>query len=194
MSTSHILVLPAQELAALQAAAQTPQFAHLLNQLPAFKVALDNPLPDALHWVADGAVAAAQKAKENTNYPEDWDDLIAAARELRSGHKKLCALQDAALAGYTPPAQGAKACPCCGGTRFASSYSKACSNWFEVPHLEFKADYTYMPCGMGVPGDGDGPSLEVCLDCGRIQNDTYPLPDDVLQARVAEYNAERDYE
>lgn len=85
---------------------------------------------------------------------------------------------------------GNTVCPCCTGRRIVSVYSKACNyNWFDIPYLGFETK-GYMPSNMGIPGDGDGPDIEVCLDCGRVVNGEYPLPDDVLQQRVVKYKEE----
>jgi hypothetical protein len=98
------------------------------------------------------------------------------------------ALQAARAQANTPSATGSRACPCCGGKRFVHAYSKACNaNWFSIPHLDFSTDYTYMPSNLGIPGDGDGPSLTVCLDCGRVQDTQYPLSDDELRRRIKRY-------
>lgn len=189
MAQSHLLVLPAQELAVLQSAAErSPCFAHLLKQLPGFQVA--HPLPDTLVEVAGGAREAAYAVRANTNYPEDWDDLLAQAAAQLTARGQVREAQEAALSAYVPLADNPDACPCCGGSRFARSQSTGNGHWFELPHLGFKADRTYTPSKMGIPTGGDGPYIKVCLDCGRVINGEYPLSDDVLQARIEAYRFE----
>jgi hypothetical protein len=136
MAKSHILALPKQELAALLRAAQTPAYATLFQQLPAFRNALGQM-----------------------------------------------------VAGGTPPDTPTRnTCPCCGGARFVRIQSKACNlNWLDIPHLGFEAERCYMPSGTGIPGSGDGPSLAVCLDCGRVQGGEYPLGDKELGRRIKLY-------
>lgn len=184
------LILPAQELAELQSAAeQSPAFAHLLKRLPGFQFALANPLPDSVAFVARGAQLAADKVQENTNYPHDWDDLITAAEQLEDACQRACEQQAAAQASDTPPDAAPDACPCCGGVRFARSQSVGNMHWFELRHLGFSADNTYTPSQMGIP-TGGGPYVKVCLDCGRVVNGVYPLPAEVLQERIRAYRYE----
>lgn len=185
MAESRVLVLPAQELAVLQSAAeQSPYFAHLLKQLPGLKVALAHSLPDSLTEVAVGARDAASQVQANTHYPEDWDDLKTQAAELAHGRHALRQAQEAALAARTPLDADPKACPCCGSTRRIWAYSKG-TNWGGIPHLGFEYD-GYMPSDLGIPAaGGDGPQLEVCLVCGHILNGEFPLDDETLKARVA---------
>lgn len=187
MAQSHLLVLPAQELAVLQSAAeQSPYFAHLLKQLPGFQVALAHPLPDTLADVAGGAREAAAAARANTNYPEDWDDLIAKAQAHLAAYGQLQDAQEAALAAPVPLDDNPDACPCCGSTRYARAYSRACDqNCFSIPHLGYKQDDGYFPSELGIPGVSDGVFVDVCLDCGRVRNAQYPLSDDQLNAGIA---------
>jgi hypothetical protein len=190
MAKSHIIALPSQELSELRCAAAAPQFAQLFEQLPFFRAALLAPVDNEIDDLADVAKDAIREACANTNHPEEW----APGRRLATRMQMQLSGQAAAKAATPPlPAPkpyGNQQCPCCGGKRIASVYSKACNgNYFRIKHLDFEAD-GYMPSNFGIPGDGDGPSIEVCLDCGRVVNGEYPLPDDVLQQRVTQYKVE----
>lgn len=208
MASRHLLPVPAHELSVLLSAAENPQFVPLFAQLPAFRLSLLNPIADELRLLASGALDAVREVRANTNYPEDWDTVEAVATRMREGHEHLRLLHDTLPAPEVTPEvtpevdpevdpldapadDGPHAVCACGGHRFASVMSKACNaNWFNLPHLKFETDYTYMPSGMGIPGDGDGPNLAVCLDCGRVQGGEYPLSDNELRRRIDKYNAE----
>lgn len=188
MAKRHLISLPAQELSALLCAVNAPHLSAFFDQLPAFRAALQAPVDDSLRQLAYAAQEAIRDAVGNTQYPEDWDDT----RELVTRLIQQKEAQEGAQAGIAarplPKAHGNKTCVCCGGSRIATVYSKACNgNYFGIPHLGFEVSHGYMPSNMGVPGSGDGPELEVCLDCGRVVNGVYPLPDDTLKARIAEY-------
>lgn len=187
MTTSFVLALPAQELEQLRTAAATsPQFAYLLAKLPGFQAALDHPIPNLLLELAHEARDAAYRVQDNTQYPEDWVDLINNCETIRDATKACCLAQQKAVADHTPPAS--TGCPACGGHRRVFSQSAGDAHWLSIPHLEFQADYTYTPANMGIPKDGgDGPSLSVCLDCGRVQNGVYPVSDEHLVDRIAQY-------
>lgn len=190
MALSHLIALPSQELSALLCAATTPQFAQLFEQMPFFRAALLAPVDNDLDALADWAKDAIGEVRANTNHPEDWTP----GRRLATKLPMQLQAQEAAQAEMpvlpAPKPQGNEQCPCCGKKRIAIVYSKACdSNWFGISHLGFEAN-GYLPSNMGIPGDGDGPSLEVCLDCGRVVNCEYPVPDDVLQQRIAQYKGE----
>jgi hypothetical protein len=190
MAQSHLLALPAQELAVLLDAASKPQFAALFARIPAFRAALDAPIDDMLLKVAHATRQAISEVARNTNHQDDWaDDRKLAGRLIT---QKLAQFEAQRTATAQPiPETDSTACACCGGKRFARVYSKACnSNWFSIPHLGFQVDYTYMPSNMGIPGDGDGPNLSVCLDCGRVQGEQYPLSDDELRGRIAKYEGD----
>lgn len=190
MANSHLIALPAQELSALLCAATAPQFAQLFAQLPSFRAALLAPVDDELRALAGAADQAISAACANTNYPEDWDDERARVERLRTQKQAQDAAQAAAPLRPVPKKYGNTTCPCCTGARIARVYSKACDyNYFDIPHLGFSTE-GYMRSNMGIPGDSDGPSIEVCLDCGRIVNGEYPLPEDVLKQRVAQYKEE----
>lgn len=190
MAKSHLIALPSQELSALLCAATAAQYAQLFEQLPAFRAALLAPVDDELRALAGAADSAISAACANTNYPEDWDDARERAERLRTQKRAQEAAQAAAPQLPAIKAHGNTKCPCCAGNRIARVYSKACDyNYFDIPHLGFSTE-GYMRSNMGIPGDSDGPSIEVCLDCGRIVNGEYPLPEDVLQQRVAKYKGE----
>jgi hypothetical protein len=190
MAQSHLIALPSQELSALLCAATAPQFAQLFDQLPSFRAALRAPVDDELRALAGAADQAISAACANTNYPEDWDDDRARVERLRTQKQAQEAAQASAPPRPAPKKYGNTTCPCCAGARIARVYSKACnSNWFDIKHLGFETE-GYMPSDMGIPGDGDGPGIEVCLDCGRIVNGEFPLPENVLHARVAKYKEE----
>lgn len=187
MAQSHLIALPTQELSALLCAVNAPQFASLFAQTPAFRAALQAPVEDSILELAQATQDAIRQVARNTQYPEDWD----AVRDLASRLSQQKQAQDAAQAsGPTrnkAKRYGNKVCTCCGGERIASVYSKACnSNYFSIPHMDFEV-HGYMPRVMGIPGSGDGPELEVCLDCGRVVNEEYPITDEMLKQRIAEY-------
>lgn len=190
MAKSHLIALPSQELSALLCAATAPQYTQLFELVPAFRAALLAPVDDELCALAGAADQAISAACANTNYPEDWDADRERAARLRTQKRAQEAAQAAAPKTAAPKKYGNTVCPCCAGGRIATVYSKACnSNWFDIKHLGFETE-GYMPSSMGIPGDGDGPAIEVCLDCGRIVNGEYPVPEDVLQQRVAKYKGE----
>lgn len=191
MAKSHIITLPSQELSALLCAATAPQFAQLFDQLPAFRAALLAPVDNNLHALTSVVTHAIREVCANTNYPEDW----APAQRLAERVQQQLQAQEAAQAELpsrpAPKEYGNKQCPCCGGGRIASVFASARDcNYFRISHLDFEKEGGYMPSGFGIPGCGDGPSIEVCLDCGRVVNGEYPLPEDVLQQRVAKYKEE----
>ncbi len=191
MAQSHLFALPAQELAVLLEAASKPQFAALFAQLPSFRAALDAPIDDLLLKLAHATRQAIGEVARNTNHPEDWaDDRKLAGRLIT---QKLAQYEAQQTAKTQPvPEPDSTGCACCSGKRFARVFSKACnSNWFSIPHLGFKVDNTYMTSELGIPGDGDGPSLSVCLECGRVQDECYPLSDDELRRRIANYEGGR---
>lgn len=190
MAQSHLIALPAQELSALLCAVNAPQFASLFAQTPAFRAALQAPIDDSILELAQASQDAIREVARNTQYPEDWEG----ARQLAHRLIQQKQAQDAAQASSParPPAKkyGNKVCTCCGGERIASVYSKACNaNFFSIPHLAFKWD-GYMPSALGIPGSGDGPELEVCLDCGLVVNGEYPITDELLKQRIAKYQEE----
>lgn len=190
MANGHLIALPAQELSALQCAVTAPQFATLFDQLPAFRAALQAPVADDLLQLAYAAEDAFREVCGNTQYPEDWDDVRELANQLIQQKKA----QIKAQANTTPRPEakkyGNKVCTCCGGGRVASVFAKACNvNFFSIPHLGFDVN-SYMPTNLGIPGQGDGPQIDVCLDCGRVVNGKYPLTDETLKQRIAEYENE----
>jgi len=190
MAKSHLIALPSQELSALLCAATAPQYAQLFAQLPAFRAALMAPVDDALESLAGAASSAISAACANTNYPEDWDADRELIERLRTQKHAQETAQAAGPQLPAPKAYGNTICPCCAGGRIVRVTSRACDyNYFDIPHLGFSTE-GYMRSNMGIPGDSDGPSIEVCLDCGRIVNGEYPLPEDVLQQRVAKYKGE----
>jgi hypothetical protein len=191
MAKSHLIALPEQELSALLCAATAPQFAQLFEQLPSFRAALLAPVDNELDSLAAWTKDAIGEVIGNTNHPEDWTPGRRLASRLQKQLQAQENAQSEAPQRPTPKPHGNTQCPCCTGPRIARVYSKACNcNWFDIKHLGFEAD-GYMPSDMGIPGDGDGPAIEVCLDCGRIVNGEYPLPEDVLLQRVAKYKEER---
>ena len=191
MAQSHLLALPAQELAALLNAANAPQHAALFALVPSFRAALRAPVVDDLIYIASSARNAIGEARANTNYPEDWDAACESIDATVQQKREQVAAQADAAPAPEPTPHGNKTCPCCAGSRIASVFSKACnSNWFAIPHLGFEVDYGYMPSNLGIPGSGDGPEIEVCLDCGRVANGVFPLPEAELLARVAKYQEE----
>ena len=190
MAQRHLISLPSQELSALLCAATAPQYAQLFEQLPAFLAALRTPVDDELRQLADAAGDAIRDAAANSQRPENWDFDREIADRLLAQKKIQESAQAEAPTRAAPKPHGNTQCPCCAGSRIATVYSKACnSNWFDIKHLGFETD-GYMPSNMGIPGYGDGPSIEVCLDCGRIVNGEYPLPEEELQRRVAKYKEE----
>lgn len=187
MTTQHLIALPSQELSTLLCATTAPQFAQLFDQLPFFRAALQAPVDDRLIALATSVLAAIGEVRNNTNYPEDWDDDCVMAEQLLTQKRTQMTVQADAPARPAPKLHGNTVCTCCMSHRIARVYSKACNcNWFSIPHLGFKAE-GYMPSNMGIPGDSDGPSIELCLDCGRVVNGVYPLPADVLKQRVDAY-------
>lgn len=187
MAKSHLIALPEQELSALLCAATAPQFAQLFEQLPSFRAALVAPVDNELDSLADWTKDAIGEVIGNTNYPEDWTP----GRGLASRLQKQLQAQERAQAEApqrpAPKRHGNTQCPCCAGGRIVRLCSRACDyNYLNIPHLAFSTE-GYMPSNMGIPGDSDGPAIEVCLDCGRVVNGEYPFPDEVLQQRVAKY-------
>jgi hypothetical protein len=73
MAKSHLIALPAQELAVLLRVANAPQYAALFAQLPALRAALQSPIDDLLLKLAHVTREAIGYVASNTNYPEDWD-------------------------------------------------------------------------------------------------------------------------
>lgn len=191
MAHSHLIALPAQELAALLNAANAPQHAALFALVPSFRAALTAPVIDDLLYIAGEARQAISAARDNTQYPEDWDAACERIDTVVEQKKAQKAAQAAAPSLPEPKPWGNRTCPCCAGTRIAAVQSKACDlNWFDIRHLGFAAHGCYMPSDLGIPDGGDGPMLEVCLDCGRVANGVYPLPENVLQERIAKYEEE----
>lgn len=187
MAQSHLIALPAQELSALLNAANAPQHAALFALVPSFRAALLAPVVDDLLYIAGEARQAISAARDNTQYPEDWDDACECIDAAVAQKKAQKAAQAAAPQLPEAKPYGNRTCPCCAGTRIAVVYAKACnSNFFMIPHLDFEA-HGYMPSNLGIPGSGDGPEIEVCLDCGRVANGQFPLLEPELQKRVAEY-------
>lgn len=190
MAKRHLISLPAQELSALLCAVQAPQFAALFERVPAFRAALQHPIDDELTSLANEATDAIREVRGNTSYPEDWDYAQDLADRLRQQMDAQRDAQACVPSLPSPKPYGNDACTCCGGRRIVSVYAKACnSNVFSIPHLAFEV-FSYMPSKLGIPGSGDGPELEVCLDCGRVVNGVYPLTDETLKARIAKYQEE----
>lgn len=190
MAQSHLIALPAQELSALLNAASAPQHVALFALVPSFRAALLAPVDDDLLYLAGAARSAIRDACRNTQYPEDWDDDSAVIDCLVKQKQAQEAAQAAAPQLSEAKHFGNRTCPCCTGTRISVVYAKACnSNLFRIPHLDFEA-HGYMPSNLGIPGSGDGPEIEVCLDCGRVANGKFPLSEPELQKRVAKYREE----
>jgi hypothetical protein len=72
MANSHLIALPAQELSALLHAANSPQYAALFAQIPAFRAALDAPIDDLLLKLAHATSEAIGEVMRNTNHSENW--------------------------------------------------------------------------------------------------------------------------
>lgn len=192
MSETHILIIPAQELAVMQAAAeQSPQFAHFLKKLPCFAVSLRQPLANKINYVSQEADHAASVAQLNTDYPEDWNELREEAQGWITELTSLTTLQEKACSEHQLVEENPKACPCCGSTRYVTSQSSGDANYLSIPHLDFETEGGCIPRGFGIPTGGDGPSFKVCLDCGRIRNwegnEKFPLTDEALRTRITEY-------
>jgi len=191
MAQSHLIALPSQELSALLCAATAPQYTQLFEQLPALRAALLTPVDDELRSLASAASSAISAACANTNYPEDWDDDRACAERLMTQKRAQEAAQASAPQTLVPKAWGNTKCPCCAGGRIVRVCARARDyNYLDIPHLGLSTE-GYMPSKMGIPGDSDGPAIEVCLDCGRIVNGEYPVQEDVLRQRVTKYKEDR---
>jgi hypothetical protein len=106
MAKSHLIALPAQELAALLRAANAPQYAALFAQLPAFRAALQSPIDDLLLKLAHATRETIGYVASNTNYPEDWDAYRKLANQLITQKLAQFEAQRAALAAPVAETKG----------------------------------------------------------------------------------------
>lgn len=195
MENNVVLPISKQDLSLLQQKlASNPAWAAMLGSVPALKAAIEHPVRLHLRSFLSDMDTAVDAACENTNHPEDWDDVRENVSEARADFKRLLNAQPDAeeeTAGTVPEPSNSGCCPNCESARMATLFSKACDyNYFDIPHLDFHTEGS-MPGGMGIPGDSDGPDLEVCLDCARIINAELPLSDDELHKRIAAYQKGR---